>query len=85
MRRNGDLLELGRLLVELLSSRDSGLLSQAEYEQQLDEIRRTRLAPDQILQERDLSDGGTRFLIRRISTGQCMQMFEFHKAYSAER
>lgn len=84
MIQTDDPLELERQLVELLSDRDRGLLSQAEYDEKLEEIRGAWLSPEKVLYERELRDGGTRFILRNRSTGRCLQMFEFRRSYSSE-
>ncbi|HOW65384.1 MAG TPA: hypothetical protein P5055_19140 [Candidatus Paceibacterota bacterium] len=70
-------------LSELLGARDRGLITQAEYEQGLDDLRLT-LPPHSLLMEIDLREGGTRFLVRRPGTGEILDLFDFRRSYCAD-
>jgi hypothetical protein len=72
--------ELFQTLSALLTSRDQGLLNQADYEHKLDELR-TTLPPQTVLMEVDLRGGGTRFLLKRSVTGEILDLFDFRRFY----
>ena len=74
--QHGNQIELEQRLVELISQKDHGLLSQRDYENALEEIR-AKLPEDHLLLERELSNGGVRFLVRERTSGRHINMFEF--------
>ena len=67
---------LADALAPVVRERDLGLITQAEYEARLEEVRAT-LEPDLMLVESDLPGGTTRFALRKTRTGTTIARLEF--------
>jgi hypothetical protein len=68
--------KLADALAPLVRDRDLGLVTQAEYEARLEDVR-AALEPDQTLVESDLPGRTTRFALRSLRTGATLARFDF--------
>ena len=74
--------EIVRIVLEqAVRTLRAGNISQDIFDQQLHRLCREELAPRQLeLLTRELPDGGTRFLIKSISSGRVCDLMEFAPA-----
>ena len=75
--------ELRSRLADVLTNRAQGLLTQKEYEESLEDIKRT-LPQNGCLVERELPRGGTRFILREAGSGRILGEFEFRRGHEVE-
>lgn len=70
-------------LSDLLCRRDQGLLTQREFEDELDQVRSWYPRAGSI-SESGLRCGGTRFVVREAVTGAVLVRMEFRRAYAPD-
>jgi hypothetical protein len=76
--------ELAEQLRALLVRRNLGLITQAEYETDLEGVE-SSLFDRTTLAEHDLQGGGTRYLLRNRLTSELLASFEFQPYRSPDR
>jgi hypothetical protein len=75
--------ELSDRLSSALGERDLGLLTESEYQDKISAIELV-LGPRINLQEVQLRDGGTRFILRSSQTGDAIDSLEYRRSRSEE-
>ena len=75
--------ELSERLSSALGERDLGLLTESEYQDKINAIE-LLLGPRINLEEVQLRDGGTRFVVRSSRTGDAIDSLEYRRSWSEE-
>jgi hypothetical protein len=75
--------ELSERLSSALGERDLGLLTESEYQDKINAIE-LLLGPRINLEEVQLRDGGTRFVLRSSRTGDAIDSLEYRRSWSEE-
>jgi len=75
--------ELSERLSSALGERDLGLLTESEYQDKISAIE-LLLGPRIKLQEVELREGGTRFVLRSSQTGDAIDSLEYRRSWSEE-
>lgn len=74
------LTDLRERLDHALAERDSGFLTQGEFEDRLSDLELT-LGADRVLEQRELRGGDTRFLLRSRYTGDVIVSFQLRRRF----
>jgi len=75
--------ELSERLSSALGERDLGLLTESEYQDKINAIE-LLLGPRINLEEVQVRDGGTRFVVRSSRTGDAIDSLEYRRSWSEE-
>ena len=75
--------ELSERRSSALGERDLGLLTESEYQAKINTIE-LLLGPRINLEEVQLRDGGTRFVVRSSRTGDAIDSLEYRRSWSEE-